>query len=328
MLPRNLIGNWSKQEKASRLLKWIALIIVLSWIPSLTNNYSQYVVNMIFIYILLTFGLNVILGYCGQFAFCQIAFYGIGAYTCAYLTNKVGVPFWVSLPFGGLTGAFAAFLLSFIARKLERYWLAIITMSFTEIMVWVFEHWSAVTDGVNGMVVKRPSLFGFNFNTDHKVYYVNAIICLIMMYGGWRLISSKYGRAFVAVREGELVAQCFGISPSRTKVIAYAVSGFYAGIAGSLLGLNLGLIVPSTFNNAQGGILFGMVMIGGLGTYMGSIGGAALLVLLPEALRESQAYQEMAYGFLLLLILIFLPKGLDGLMRRIPFLPKEKLRIT
>ena len=313
----------SRDSRRANMLKLIIPLVLLLFVPLFTNNYLQYVINMIFIYILLVFGLNIILGYCGQFAFCQAAFYGIGAYATGFFVTKAGLPYWVCLPIGGLFGALAGFLLSFPARRLEKYWLAIITMSFTEIMVWVFDHWTAVTDGVNGMIVHRPSLFGYAIHSDHQVYYVNLIVCVIMMYAGWRIIQSKIGRSFVAVREGPLVAQCFGVDPQGTKILAYVLCGMYGGVAGALLVLNLEIIVPTAFNNAQGGILFAMIMIGGLGTFFGSILGAALLIVLPEILRESMAYQEMAYGFLLLLILIFLPRGLAGLAGRIPGLPRE-----
>jgi branched-chain amino acid transport system permease protein len=313
----------AKLKNLSKLILFLALLFV----PLFTNKYQQYIVNLIFIYILLTFGLNVILGYCGQFAFAHAAFYGIGAYVCGFLITKLGIPYWFSLPVGGLAGAFAAFLLSFPAKRLERYWLAIITMSFTEIMVWVFNHWASATGGVNGMLVQRPSLFGFPFDTDQKVYYINLIVCLLMMVAGWRITSSKLGRIFVSIKEGALVTQCFGVNVSKYKVMAYAISGFYAGIAGGLLVLNLEIIVPSGFDLLQNGIMFAMVMIGGIGTFAGSIAGAALLSTLPEILRASQAYQEMIYGFLLLFIMIFMPRGLAGFIRKIHVLPQENLHI-
>lgn len=319
--------NHSSKGFASSLLKWVILIGILVCVPLFTNNYTQYVINLIFIYILLVFGLNIILGYCGQFSFAHVGFYGIGAYTCGYLINHVGIPFWFSLPLGGIAGAIGAFILSFPARRLERYWLAIITMSFAEIMVWVFEHLTPITGGVNGMIIRRPALFGWLINTDQRVYYVNLIVCILMMVAGWRLITSKIGRALVSVREGALATQCLGVSPSKYKVMAYVISGFYAGIAGGLLCLNLELLIPTAFNLYQGGIQFSMVMIGGIGTIVGSIAGATFLTILPEVLRQSQAYQEMIYGFLLLFVLIFLPKGLEGGLRKIPFLPKEMFHI-
>lgn len=177
------------------------------------------------------------------------------------------------------------------------------------------------------MIVSRPSLFGLAIHTDQRVYYVNLIVCILMMAAGWRIITSRIGRALVSVREGALATQCLGVDPSKYKVMAYVISGFYAGIAGGLLVLNLELIIPATFNLYQMGIQFAMVMIGGIGTFVGSIAGAALLTMLPEILRGSQAYQEMIYGFLLLFILIFMPKGLEGGLRKIRFLPKETLHI-
>lgn len=311
----------------NRFLKWSIAMIILACLPLFTNNYSQYVINLIFIYILLAFGLNVILGYCGQFSFAHAGFYGIGAYTCGYLINRLGIPFWFSLPLGGIAGAIGAFILSFPARRLEKYWLAIITLSFTEIMAWIFSHWTTVTEGVSGMIIHRPSLFGLPINTEQKVYYVNLIVCILMMIAGRRMISSRIGRAFVSIREGVVPAQCFGISPSRYKVMAYVISGFYAGIAGGLLGVNVGIIMPSTFDSYQMAILIAMVVIGGIGTFVGSIAGAVLLTTLPEILRQSQAYQEMIYGFLLLFILIFMPRGIQGAIGRIRLLPKETLHI-
>jgi branched-chain amino acid transport system permease protein len=317
--------------KTSRIgrssVKWMIATALLAGVPLLTNSYTQYVINLVFVYILLVFGLNVILGYCGQFSFAHPAFYGMGAYTCGYLMNNFGVPYWFSLPIGGVAGALGAFILSFPARRLERYWLAIITMSFAEIMVWVFEHSTPITGGVNGMIIRRPSLLGYAINTDQRVYYVNLVVCILMMIVGYRIIQSKVGRALVSIREGALAAQCLGVSLSKYKVMAYVISGLYAGIAGGLLVINLELITPHAFNLYQGGIMFAMVMIGGIGTIVGSIAGATLLTMLPEILRESQAYQELIYGFLLLFILIFMPKGLEGSLRKMRVFAKETLHI-
>lgn len=164
---------------ARSAFKWIVFLTILVCIPLFTNNYYQYVINMIFTYVLLTFGLNIILGYCGQFSFAHAGFYGIGAYACGFLINEVGIPFWFSLPLGGVAGALGAFILSFPARRLERYWLAIITMTFTEIVVWVSSHWTTVTGGVSGMIVHRPSFLGFMIDSDYKAYYVNLIVCIL-----------------------------------------------------------------------------------------------------------------------------------------------------
>jgi branched-chain amino acid transport system permease protein len=200
-------------------------------------------------------------------------------------------------------------------------------MSFAEIMVWVFEHSTPITGGVNGMIIHRPSLLGYAINTDQRVYYVNLVVCTLMMIAGYRIIQSKVGRALVSIREGALAAQCLGVSLSKYKVMAYVISGLYAGIAGGLLVINLELITPHAFNLYQGGIMFAMVMIGGIGTIVGSIAGATLLTMLPEILRESQAYQELIYGFLLLFILIFMPKGLEGSLRKMRVFAKETLHI-
>lgn len=311
----------------NKFLKWPIFITVLAFMPLFTNNYSQYVINLIFIYVLLAIGLNIILGYCGQFSFAHTGFYGIGAYVCGYLINRLEISFWFSLPLGGIAGSIAAFILSFPARRLERYWLAIISLSFTEIMVWIFAHWDAVTGGVSGMNIHRPFLFGLPINTDQKVYYVNLIVCSLMMIAGRRIISSRIGRAFVSIREGVLAAQCFGINTSKYKVMAYVISGFYAGIAGGMLVLNLEIIVPAAFDSYQMAILIAMVIIGGKGTFVGSVAGAFVLTILPEILRQSKAYQEMIYGFLLVSILIFMPKGIQGAIRWIRFLPRETMHI-
>lgn len=302
----------------------VVFLLFLLLIPLSTNNYFQFVLNLILCYVLIGFGQQLILGYTGQFSFANAAFMGIGAYTTS-IVFTFDIPILVALIAGGLLAAVAACVVGLPALRLSRVYLALATIAFGEMTTWILTHWNSVTKGGDGMYAPVPVVFGFSLDTDTEKYYLIVGVCFAMVLLAKRILSSKFGRAFVAIRENEMVASCNGINIPVYKTIAFALSGFYAGIGGGLYAIAVNYIVPDNYDLFQLVIHFALVMVGGLGSLYGVILGALILTTLPELLRDFRHYQEMLYGVLLILFIVFIPRGVSGFFKDRRILPREVL---
>ncbi|MGH7041615.1 MAG: branched-chain amino acid ABC transporter permease [Acetobacteraceae bacterium] len=303
------------------VVPWVVLCVL----PAFGNGYSQYILNLTLVNVTIVVGLNLLLGYAGQFAFSHAALMGIGAYTAALLAARLGVSFWIALPLAGVVSAVIGSLAAVQAMRLRRVYLALVTIAFAELIVWVFTNWRSVTLGTDGVSLPAPSLFGWDINSGTRIYFV-VLACTAMMW--WlarRILGSHVGRSFIAIRENEILAQCSGINVPLTKTVAFALSAFYAGIGGALFALVLGFIVPSSFDLLTLITQFAAVVLGGQMSLIGSAIGAALLTILPEALRDFQGLQEVVYGVVLIACVVFMPRGIAGVLQHFGVLPVEVL---
>jgi branched-chain amino acid transport system permease protein len=308
------------------ILKGIVIFAVLAIIPALTNNYHQYVVNLIFVNFLVCLGLAVLLGYCGQFAFASAGFMGIGAYTVGLCMVHLGFSFWVSLAIAGLISLFFAWLVGFIGLRLTRYYLAITTISFTLLMRFFYVNGGGVTFGPSGFNVPAPKLFGLAINTDHRMYYLLLVTVFLFSVLTINLLKSKIGRAFIAIRDAEDAAAAVSIDVSRYKQLAFAISGILAGIAGGLFAVVIGRISPYEFGMTQILFHFLIVVLGGLGNILGLVISTVVVTVLPEFARAVKDLQEVIYGAVIIIIILFAPGGLYGLVLRFsPVNLREKL---
>lgn len=312
---------------ATTIQLWLKrlLIPLLLIVPFFTDRYVQYVLNLIMIYVIVGIGLNFLLGYAGQFAFAHAALMGIGAYACALLMSRLAVPFWIALPLAGIVATLVGSLVALPAMRMKRVYLALVTLAFAELIQWILIHWKAVTLGTDGVSLPPTQVFGFKLAGDHPMAYLILFVTVVMYVLGQRIVTSRFGRALVALRENEIVAQCSGINIARTKLLVFALSSFYAGIGGGLFALALGFIVPDGFGLFQLVVHFSMVVIGGLISMYGSVIGAVVLTALPELLRDFQWLQEIIYGFTLVIFILFMPYGIAGLGKKAGILPREIL---
>ena len=283
---------------AETLQLWLKRLLVpaLLVIPLFTDRYVQYVLNLIMIYVIVGIGLNFLLGYAGQFAFAHAALMGIGAYACALLMSRLSFPFWIALPLAGVVAMLVGSLVALPAMRMKRVYLALVTLAFAELIQWILIHWKAVTLGTDGVSLPPTLLFGFKLTGDHPMAYLILFVTVLMYVLGQRIVTSRFGRALVALRENEIVAQCSGINIAKTKLMVFALSSFYAGIGGGLFALALGFIVPDGFGLFQLVVHFSLVVIGGLISMYGSVIGAVVLTALPELLRDFQWLQEIIYA--------------------------------
>jgi len=294
--------------------KLVLLLIAAVALPLLSDSYVLYLANVTLSYVVVSAGLNILLGYSGQFAFANAAFMGLGAYTTAVLATRWGVPVLLCIPVAAaLTGVLGC-VFSLPVMRLKNVYLAMVTLAFAELMQWIFIHWKTVTAGTDGLSIPVPHLFDWHLSDDRAAYVVVIAVVAIVMFLAERLMRSKIGRAFLAIKENEIVAQCNGIDVARYKALAFALSACMAGIGGSLFALSVRYIIPDGFGLLQLVLQFSIVVIGGLGSLLGSTIGAIVLTLLPEILRDAAAIQEILYGVILLVVVIFTPRGIAGLL--------------
>lgn len=300
----------------SRRLLYLLPLLALA-IPFFANPYIQYVVNLILVYILVGVGFNVVLGNVGQLAFANAAFFGIGAYTTGILILHLKWSFDLALLPGGLMGALAGAIASVPAlRGIRAYYLAIITLAFGELMRWVYVRADALTMGSMGMTVPPTTAFGFPLVSEYAKFYVFLGLVVLLVIATANLLRSRIGRAFMAIKDNELAAAALGIPTARYIVLAFAWSGFVVGIAGGMFAVLIGHVLPESFNLVQLILHFAIVMVGGLGSLGGSILGAVLLTAAPELFRDFPGFEELFLALLIVVVLLFLPKGLISLLAR------------
>jgi branched-chain amino acid transport system permease protein len=300
-------------------------ICALMVLPFLVNDYIQYVLNLILVYGLVAVGFNIVLGYLGQLAFANAAFFGIGAYALGILMERYAVPFWAALLPAGLAGALAGTLVGLPALRLRGYYLAIVTLAFGELLRWGYVHADWLTHGSSGLGLPKEALAGPMLNSGRHLYFVILAVVALVLCATLNLLRSRIGRAWVAIRENEHAAASLGLSPARYKIAAFAWSGFVAGMAGALFAALLGRIGPDSFDLHQLLLQFSIVMIGGLGSIAGSLLGAALLTVAPEILRNIPGAEEIVFSLLLIGVLLFMPNGIAGLIRRLAPAWRERL---
>lgn len=283
-------------------------------LPFFANQYTLFVGNVAFIYIILAMGLNLLLGYTGLLAFVNAALFGIGAYATAIARTKFGIPYGFALPIGGLTALVVGVLVALPALRLSGLYLALASISFAQFAVWTFSHWDPVTGGPTGIRVAAIA-YGTPGSWETTHYYVSLAIAIVLVVITSNILRSRIGRSFVAIRESEVAAEGLAIDLTHTKTTAYGLSALYAGIAGGLFAPILTLVVPESYDLFQVIVQFAMVVVGGLGSIAGSVLGAIGLIGVQEMLRATKELQEIAFGGMILLTVLFLPKGIAGLIR-------------
>ena len=278
------------------------------------NIYHLDVMTQVGLYVLLAMGLNVVVGFAGLLNLGYAAFFAIGAYTYALLNLHLGWSFWVCLPVSGVVSMLFGFAIGAPSIRVRGDYLAITTLGFGEIVRIAFNNLDEWTGGPNGLLgIARPALPGYHFSVDPTPYFY-----LILFLVAWtafllfRMSDSKIGRALVAIREDELAASCMGVPVLRVKLIAFGVSSFIAGIAGTFFAAKQTIITPDSFDFVLSVLILSMVVLGGMGNIWGAALGALVLGILPELLRSFSAYRMLIFGLIMILMMIFRPQGILG----------------
>jgi branched-chain amino acid transport system permease protein len=312
---------------------WLAILLVfLAVFPLLADAYMLYVANLIGFAIIAAVGLNLLTGYTGQISLGHAAFVGVGGYAAAILITRFGAPFWLALPMAGLVSALIGLVIGIPSLRVKGLYLCIATLASQFILEFVFVHWESVTRGIRGINVPPPRLGGVVFDTEASFYYITLVVMLICVGFARNLVRTKWGRAFVAIRDRDLAGEIIGINLFRYKLVAFGVSSFYAGIAGGLWVSFMKLVTPEHFPFSLSIQYLAMIIVGGLGTILGSIFGAIFMTLVPELLNVltgatkylfpgmEQLFipmKEVIFGMLIVGFLIFEPHGLAEIWHRI-----------
>ena len=325
--------------KSGTILFWsILFLIFLAILPWLIIKYhllglSIYIVNLITIHAIVAIGLNILVGYTGQISMGHAGFFAIGAFTTVFLKLKGGLPFPVALAIGGFISSAFGFILGLPALRLKGPYLTIATLGFGMTITTIIKHMEFF-GGRMGLQAPKLYLFGTPMKDIH-FYYMIMVIAVIMVIGAVKLIKTRVGRAFIAIRDSDIAAEAMGVNLTYYKTLSFAVSAFYTGVAGGLYAFILGFINPESFHLIMSITFLAMVVVGGLGSIMGSIAGAALMTYLdiklqaiqdipaigPALVTFSQKYMSIGgisniavivYGLIMILIVLFEPLGIFG----------------
>jgi branched-chain amino acid transport system permease protein len=306
--------------------------IVLPWTPWGDRQLVDSLV-LVLTYVMLGWGLNIVVGLAGLLDLGYVAFYAVGAYTYGKLSTELGFSFWESLPLAGIMSASFGVALGFPVLRLRGDYLAIVTLGFGEMIRIVLINWQAFTGGPNGIgniakitffghpfernpppgVTTFDQLFGLPFSSAHRVYflyYVILFLALITNFVTMRLRKLPIGRAWEALREDETACRALGINPTNTKLTAFAMGAMFAGFAGSFFATRQGFISPESFTFIESAVILAIVVLGGMGSQVGVALAAILLIGLPEVLRQLELYRMLAFGGSMVLIMLWRPRGL------------------
>jgi branched-chain amino acid transport system permease protein len=320
------------------LVATMSLLLSLVAIPYMVGDYALYVINVIAIHAIVAIGLNILVGYTGQISLGHAGFFAIGAYTCVLLMAKAGVPFIIALVAAGFVSGLFGLLLGLPSLRLEGPYLAIATLGFGMAVTQVIGHWD-YAGGHMGIEAPKMSIGPLIIQSGAQQYAVIMSVTVVLAIAAVKLMKTRVGRAFVAIRDSEIAAEAVGINISLFKTLSFAVSAFYTGIGGALMAFALEHVSTGTFNLVLSITFLAMVIVGGLGSVMGSIMGAALLTYLqmklqiiqeapiagPFLLSLSNKYftpeglpniQSIVFGLIMIAIVIFEPLGMHGIYLR------------
>jgi len=298
------------------------LLLVLPFL--VRSIYFQNIINLVIINAIVISGMNIIMGFCGQFMLAQAAFYGVGAYTSAILSTKLGISFWICLPASVITASAAGLLTSLPCLRVKGHYLAIVSLGIAVVIHEAMVNLVDLTNGPGGILnIPSPSFFGISLDTDLRYYYLLLILAGISVLFVKIILGSRVGRAFIAIRESYTAAEAAGINHRLYKVIAFILSGSYAGLAGSLYAHLIQFVSPDTFGLSELLSELAMLVVGGIGTIAGPVIGAAILGFGYEYLRALHDLQMVIYGLIILIFVLFLPRGLVTLKEKLVLYAKD-----
>jgi branched-chain amino acid transport system permease protein len=282
------------------------------------NDYYVTVISVAFINAIAALGLNLMVGYTGQLNLAHAAFMAIGAYTVGILTVDHGAPFWLAFALAGLFATAIGFLVGLISLRLKGHYFAVFTLCVGFIMFLIIEKWDSLTHGVVGIMdVPAPVALGpISFKSSIAQYY---LILFFLVLGLWlmrRIVQSLVGRTFIAIRNGEALAEALGIHLMRSKLLAFMISTFYAGTAGALYAGYVRFLGPDIARETVTFDMLAFTIVGGMGTLMGPVVGAVVVSFVTQYLQFLHDYRMVVFGPVLILLLMFFPRGIMGFIER------------
>ena len=331
------VSQFLTLPRTQRYIIITLIIAALIW-PFFGSRGAVDIATLILIYVLLGLGLNIVVGLAGLLDLGYVGFYAVGAYTYALLSHYLGWSFWICLPLAGMAAATFGFLLGFPVLRLRGDYLAIVTLGFGEIIRLFLRNLTDITGGPNGISsIPKPTFFGLSFDrtaaegmqTFHEyfgidynpvskvvfLYLVALLLALAALFVINRLLRMPIGRAWEALREDEIACRALGLNPTIIKLSAFTLGAAFAGFAGSFFAARQGLVTPESFTFIESAIILAIVVLGGMGSQLGVILAAIVMILLPEMMREFSEYRMLMFGAMMVLMMIWRPQGLLPMQR-------------
>ncbi|MEP9376406.1 branched-chain amino acid ABC transporter permease [Aquabacter sp. CN5-332] len=317
----------TRTQKAWLALFFLALIIF----PFTANEYWLYIACLVAIHVISTTGLNILTGFTGLVSLGQAAFMGVGAYSVAVLEARLGTPALVNLILAGFITAFVGAVVGLPSLRVKGLYLAMATIAASFILHFVFANWTSVTKGVSGINVAPASVFGIELSRPFSLYWLIVPLTCLMVLAASNLFRTRIGRAFIAIRDRDISAEVLGIPLLRYKLMSFALSSFYAGVAGGLWAYFFRVVTPESFPFVYSIFFLAAVIVGGMGTILGGILGAVFMTMVPEVLKLAvgllspilpdavailSPVRTIVFGALIVGFLIFEPHGLAEIWRR------------
>lgn len=315
-----------------RFLLYIFLFLI-TISPLYGNEYHFYILNLVLINLIGALGLNLLIGFTGLLSLGHAAFLGVGAYTSALLITHGNWPLPLSALGAGLVAALLGIIVGIPSLRIKGFYLMVATLAFQFIVEYTIIHWESLTRGIRGIELPPPNFLFFSIHKHYAYFYFLFLIAALLMWGLKNLHRSKIGRAFIAIRDNDVSAEIIGISVFRYKLLAFAISSFYAGLAGALFAALQRSAIPEDYTFLKSIEFLAMVLIGGLGSLLGTIFGVLFITLVPEFLNVGVSFlakrydpnltiylgpgKDFVFGLLIILFIIFKPEGLVGVWRRL-----------
>ncbi len=307
-------------EKIDRRLYPLLFLVVAALFPIICKNmYILHILILLGVYQVLGLSLNIVTGVAGELDLGHAAFFGVGAYASSLVMQRLTGDFW--------TGFLAAIVLAFLfglilgipSLRIRGDYLAIVTLGFNEIMRYVMLNWQELTNGPLGInSIQPPGIFGLSLGSKQMMFYFISLLCLVTYVVTKRISTTRFGRSLVAIRDNEIAATSLGINTGYYKVMGFAIAAAFAGAAGSFFAHYMTFINPNNFTSNESILILCMVVIGGKGSFLGTITGVAILFLLPEVLRPVANYRMLIYGVMIILMMVYRSKG---------FIPEKRVPV-
>ena len=330
------VRDWITRANVQRRIMYGLMLLALAW-PFFASRGAVDIATLILIYAMLGIGLNIVVGLAGLLDLGYVGFYAVGAYTYALLAEHAGWGFWQSLPVAGLMAALSGFLLGLPVLRLRGDYLAIVTLGFGEIIRLVLRNETDITGGPNGIgSIPKPTLLGLTFDrrapegmqTFHEyfnmeydpalkvivLYLVALLLVALVLFTVNRLIRMPIGRAWEALREDEIACRALGLNPTNIKLSAFTIGAAFAGFAGSFFAARQGLVTPESFTFIESAMILAIVVLGGMGSQLGVILAAAVMVMLQE-MRDLAEYRMLIFGLVMIVMMLWRPQGLLPMQR-------------
>jgi branched-chain amino acid transport system permease protein len=300
--------------------QWICLaaaLVAFALLPFGLRSYGLYLATLWCVYLMAAMGLNLIVGYAGQMSIGHAAFFGIGAYAAAILL-KADMSFWLALPVAAAVCFVVGLAIGFPALRVQHHYLAFATLGFNVLVYLFFRNEEWLTGGTYGISgIPRPSLLGFSFERPLAFFYfVYASTLVLAVVLAW-LLRSPWGRAFAALRDNPIRAESLGVNITAYTLLAFAIGGVFAGVAGAYFAALVQYIEPGPFHLTTSLMLLLMVIVGGAGRFFGPVAGSIVVILLPEWLRFAQDWYLAVFGFAVVATMVWLPGGILSIPERL-----------